>query len=237
MTPAIENAERPILFSGPMVRAILDGRKTETRRVHYPCGKAYPGQQLPPNAALRPCPYGQPGDLLYVRETWAAVHPCQVAVGRPSMPSTAGIPGPPPVAYRTIYRADGPYPGVRHIRRHPWREAIGVGEEAPLLGSVGDSWAPSVHMPKRFARIWLRVEDVRIERVQDITEAGALSEGIPPEAGFVARGTTPVVAAFRQFWNDNNLKRGFGWDANPWVWVVQFSVASTTGRFGFPARR
>ena len=195
-------SEKPILFNTEMVRAILDGRKTQTRRVvvpHYRDGDA--GFNVITNAAtgkflyieyydedessterrLNP-PY-MPGDILYVRETWAAMNTTPGGHFRPH-----------PVYY---YKADDP-----DIRPISWDRDAG-------------KWRPSIHMPKAAARIFLKVKDVRAERVQDITEEAARAEGCPSEYSLNPRGW------FRSIWdrvsNDNT-----NWDANPWVWVYEF---------------
>ena len=194
--------ELPILFNGEMVRAILDGRKIETRRpvkpqplmghetpvIHPPPhdgGWYYPGT---PN---RPVPFGSPGDLLYVRETWDSM---------------------------SFYRAD--YPSGKH----------------PMSDG---KWRPSIHMPKRAARIWLRVLEVRVERVREITEVGARNEGIACVPGGYTWGLpgdmkhNAPTHAFRKLWDsiygDGTVSSPLAWDLNPWVWVCRFEVVSTTG--------
>lgn len=171
--------EKPILFSTDMVRAILDGKKTQTRRVIKPAPFDFTYEDGMP--ARKP-PY-QPGDILYVRETWAAMHTTPGGHFRPH-----------PVYY---YKADDP-----DIRPIGWDRDAG-------------KWRPSIHMPKAAARIFLKVKDVRVERVQDITEEAARAEGCPSEYSLNPRGW------FRGIWNrvsnDNT-----NWNANPWVWVYEF---------------
>jgi len=200
--------ERPILFSGPMVRAILDGTKTQTRRVvklDEPLLGPFrlvqqdaSGWNFYKNSPMRDdpwavrCPYGQPGDLLYVRETWHKLF--EYPRGHNES---------------IVYRADGHglLPGAR--------------------------WKPSIHMPKRLARIWLEVTDVRVERVQEITEEDAFAEGIAPgyccsgfECGCMGLPVDPPSESFADLWDSINGERGFGWDVNPWVWVVTFKRIS-----------
>lgn len=190
-------SEHPILFSGPMVRAILEGRKTMTRRVvkgvaleWLATGMFTPAYVAHPDNHL--CPYGQPGDRLWVRETWR-------------------IPGGAPNGW-TDYKADDDREGFK--------------------------WRPSIHMPRLACRILLDVTAVRVERVQDIKQRDAMHEGIEPEPVEVSgsqvvfpRGKVPqdarlvgsdYKAGFHKYWDSLNAKRGNGWDANPWVWVVEF---------------
>lgn len=176
--------ERPILFSGSMVRAILEGRKTNTRRVvklNYAGRIARSGKQWhvdDPAAALG-CPYGQSGDLLWVRETW-------------------GLPW---------HHAQRPY-----FYRATDEDAVGWHPDF-------DGWKPSIHMPRSASRISLEVAGVRVERVQDISAEDAWAEGIPhsPDVN--------PLHEFEELWDSINAKRGFGWDANPLVWVVEFRKA------------
>lgn len=178
--------ERPILFSGPMVRAILEGRKTMTRRVVKPnLFIERNGGNLPPIEQSHAyfgvfcsrhvsCPYGQPGDRLWVRETWAR-----------------GM-----TDEELYYRATD-----KEITDEEREE--------------GMRWKPSIHMPRWASRITLEVTEVRVERLQGITEADSVAEGIKPLQG-------GAVSDFRLLWDHLNASRGYGWDANPWVWVVSF---------------
>ena len=200
--------ERPILFSGPMVRAILDGRKTQTRRVvkfgkckesgvgMAPCeiaGAVNRGEDY------RYCPYGQPGDRLWVRETWALT----CAGGWAADPSTL------------TFRAGG-NPPVRSIKPDEF-SPVGDIEQRPDLELPG-RWRPSIHMPRWACRLVLEVKAVRVERLQDISWQDARDEGVEED-------TDHHRACFADLWNALNAKRGHGWDTNPWVWVIEFSVA------------
>lgn len=192
--------ERPILFSGPMVRAILDGSKTQTRRVikcdkikncivHQCGGKS--------EAVLKLCPHGHPGDRLWVRETWRCRGGREYEYQR-HQPSV-------------MYRAD-----------------------AAPESYVCDDWRPSIHMPRWASRITLEIESVRVERVQEISEEDAKSEGTPDDAlvhYYCEEGNDddPIGNhrcnwryGFSRLWDSINLKRGFGWEVNPWVWVITF---------------
>lgn len=187
-------AIKPILFNGEMVRAILDGRKTCTRRnlkggIPFDEKSEYwnvlkKGEWSGPICSeyfiKQGSPY-KPGDILYVRETW-----CGLPVNE------AGHFRGHPIYY---YRADG------DLRPEGWRGA----------------WHPSIHMPKEAARIWLRVTNVRVERLQDITDNEAEAEGFTDY--------TSTALGFAYTW-DHTIKKSdfdrYGWAANPWVWVIQF---------------
>lgn len=214
--------ERPVLFSGPMVRAILSGAKTQTRRVvktpswvtsgphldqwknsfwmsseHPNYARTWPKHTAP--IGVDPgqmSPYGQPGDLLYVREMWRQ----------------AGFNAPKGLA-QIRYRADGEYTNASN--NNHWLSSD--------RRVCDPRWRPSIHMPKWAARIWLRVIDVRVERVQEIDPRGSVAEGAPRE--HAANLVTMVPRDrewFRALWDSINAKRGYGWDVNPWVWVVAF---------------
>jgi hypothetical protein len=196
--------EKPIIFNTEMVRAILDGRKSQTRRVvkervstggtgkpHSPMVQ-HGGLWLPNEWS----PYGQPGDLLWVRETWKPMH------------------HPRTMESYIRYKADG-FKTIKHN----------------LKMDIPTRWKPSIHMPKAAARLWLRVKDVRVERVQDISFSDMLDEGIDDHC-FGWDGISDGQAAelcekvmkqrWIDLWNSINEKRGYGWDVNPWVWVVSF---------------
>lgn len=168
--------ERPILFSGLMVRAILEGRKTQTRRpVTKPIVLDWLEQFLPEFVAAPEndlSPYGYAGDRLWVREAWL----------RDRYDGS------------TQYRASHPCPS------------------AP-------KWKPSIHMPRDRCRLMLDVMDVELERLQDIAEDDAQAEGVDaPTAG-------SYRAGYAVLWDSLNAKRGYGWDTNPWVWVITFDRA------------
>lgn len=206
---------KPILFSTEQVRAILEGRKTITRWVakNIPEGThrvkqigenlfvAYWGihsNGMYLNGATEiKCPY-QPGDILWVRETWYyEEHMHELTAGDPDLPSGR-------YKHRYIYKASDPdYP-----------VDVGVGNKG---------WRPSIHMPKEAARIFLRITDVRVERVQVITAQDAKREGM--FAPYIASKTgyeTEMRGEVRDYWDYLNTKRGYGWDHNPWVWVIEF---------------
>jgi hypothetical protein len=225
--------EIPILFSAPMVRAILGGRKTMTRRIvkpqpHERCNNASVGIdnvvrfsfidiEMNPVSNVEwdvRCPYGKPGDLLWVRET--------IARSEIHNPVTGKIED----VYGGSYVADG----------------------APILSNNGYDlvWeykrnkVPSIHMPKAAARIWLEVFSVKVERLQDISEEDAIAEGIMtytdttgrrfkdytanasgyghPDHDYPTVGV--AVASFRTLWDKINGPES--WEANPFVWVIEF---------------
>lgn len=193
---------KPILFNTEMVRAILDGRKSCTRRIckdanectvpdmdyYDPDKRTYAVHNYADekhtdklSIAERTCPIC-PGDILYVRETWHK-----------------GL-------ERYIYRAN--YSDTEKFYRD--------GKEIEM------KWHPSIHMPKEAARIWLKVTDVRVERLQEITETQAQSEGC--NSGLLT-GACTARGQFEDLWNSTIKKSDlarYGWNANPWVWVIEF---------------
>ena len=217
--------EHPILFSGPMVRAILDGRKMMTRRVvkvqdprdtfvrqgsgHHAAfdnptwwtfdprwdttvdGK---GDRRPKYAMH--CPYGIPGDQLWVRETLR-----DSGTGWRYAADSMAI---------TMSKTCHDYPAMIAWAHHQERD-----------------YCPSIHMPRWASRITLAVTSVRVERVQDITEADALAEGCDGDCGIgylPAHQAGPCVYHFAQLWDTINGTRA-PWASNPWVWVVGFEVS------------
>ena len=215
-------AIKPILFNTAMVRAILLGRKTETRRLIKPKYRddEY-GFQVVHNddwshwyvekmdeyeggfddtRYIRP-PY-LTGDILYVRETWYyESHMEDQTAGEPDLPSGR-------YSHRYVFKADCP----------DFPVDVGVGKHG---------WKPSIHMPKEAARIFLRVTDVRVERLQQITEEGAEKEGFV-ETYVLEGDTKPTYMArdaFRIMWGKTireTESETYGWDADPWVWVIEF---------------
>jgi len=219
--------ERPILFSGPMVRAILSGAKTQMRRIVKPqptkTSGTHRGYPLPlmandwawphprtsaattisnrPNGPLGweiHCPYGQPGDRLWVREGFTPL-PMQAPTDKASR-------------WQICYAAGGA------------EEREAPAGYNPMLYNY-ERWSPSIHMPRWASRITLEITGVRVERLNSISEADAWAEG----AAYYSAGMTGTPSAndddagrvlFRRLWESIN---GPGsWDANPWVWVVEF---------------
>ena len=209
------SADHPIIFSGPMVQAILDGRKSQTRRLMKPQPKVYPGYEgwrwpvkmdgyaviygsEEPERWLRYCPYGQPSDHLWVREAHAIV------------PATA-------------YRASEGV--VQTVNPHDtYYAAIYRQGFDRANGCFG--WRPSIHMPRWASRISLRVVEVRVQRLQEISEEDALAEGLPEApANLDPLQGIPWLSArerFQGLWDDINAKPDRTWEDNPWVWIVGF---------------
>lgn len=187
--------ERPILFSAPMIRAILAGRKTQTRRVLRDQNAMAWGDVSP--ALLTRCPYGAPGDRLWVRETWSHDGP-DLATVRACHEDVCGGLG-----YGPYYRATECAPDT-------------------LV------WIPSIYMPRWASRITLDVTGVRIERLHDISEADAAAEGVdvsvvdPSPRGMRVKPKhySSTRECFSDLWREINGAES--WDANPWVWVIEF---------------
>ena len=223
--------EHPIIFSSEMVRAYLDGRKTQTRRIIKP----QPGNKFIYGGDVHPdCPdfyrwrtdkrhgYGllhnvkrkyQVGDRLWVRETFAIFDVDadeDIAIG---------------------YKADNTYKSVEwFLDKRKYFNKLRLGK-----------WRSSIHMPKWAARIFLEITNIRVERVQDISIADCVAEGIqrlrgplPPcpdtafqdYSGKVAE--CGAIASFRTLWDSINAKRGYGWDKNPWVRCIEFKRKENT---------
>lgn len=175
---------RPILMNGAMVRATLDGSKTQTRRV---MSERHRYHFIEASGDLELCPYGVPGDRLYVRETWQhSNHPL----------------GPYDDDCLVFYRAD--YLDDPH----------GADGEKSPEGRYR-TWRPSIHMPRSASRILLEVTAIRVERLQDISEADAWAEGCSQDA-------TWPRDWYLDLWDSLKPAAGFTWADNPWVWVVEF---------------
>lgn len=190
--------ERPVIFNGEMVSAILDGRKTQTRRVmavqpesnqfgllrisdstkHSDIGKYHWAESnatgTHQRSALFSCPFGQVGDRLWVRETFGDC------------------------GNRLVYRADTEDGAASQVKR----------------------WVPSIHMPREACRILLEITAVRVERLNDISEEDARAEGVAPSQHII----TPLEALYRvgflNLWQ--SIYGEESWSANPWVWVIEF---------------
>ena len=192
--------EHPILLSTPMVQAILEGRKTMTRRIV----KNVLALELKPEFTIKLCPYGQPGDVLWVREGFRV---CDVGI----------------YAYKANFSTE--------ILNSKFNKGV---------------WKPSIHMPKIAARIWLKIVKVRVERLNEISEVDAFKEGMKPDglrvecncSKFLPHHGGDLICddgyfftnrqAFQSLWQALNGTES--WATNPWVWVIEFEVLSTTGK-------
>ena len=220
--------ERPIIFNGEMIRAILDGRKTQTRIPIKPqpteCGLVFrragvsekleddfyawedDGLLLDEHSedggpCQRLCPFGVVGDRLWVRETYTTAE----RIWDGDSCRSFMVPGIVRGGSFFRYRADGEIDDAR--------------------------WRPSIHMPRWASRITLEITKVKVERVQEITEEDARAEGIidggclncgKPEPCGCSDPRPDARDAFVWLWDSIYAKRGFGWDSNPWVWVIEF---------------
>lgn len=192
--------ERGMIFNGEMVRTILDGRKTQTRRIM----KNQPAGDYPDTPALIRsvdggfqwyghygessifnCPFGAVGDRIWVRETWA----------------DAGASAPDLKLYRANYPA--------HVPTHY--------ENVPPASDI--RWTPSIHMPRWASRITLEITGVRVERLNDISECDAKAEGAPTECCVIG---DKHFLGFRSLWK--SIYGDESWRSNPWVWVIEFKV-------------
>ena len=199
---------RPILMNGDMVRAVMreieqpGSGKTQTRRVvkkkHLPFLKDILNGFLDGNWNQRPLPYGQPGDLLWVRETFG--HGWNYGGGDPV------------VFYRST--GDGWIGSEAFPPADVMNGRFGVSSGQPACSvSKNTKWTPSIHMPRWASRITIQITDVRVERLQDISKEGALAEGVTaPDS------SSTVRCAFASLWESI-----YGnWHDNPWVWVIEF---------------
>lgn len=213
---------KPILFSAEMVRAILEGRKTQTRRVInpqiewkeeyiYQRRKSGTIDQFEYIDFLKKSPYGQIDDSLWVRETWK----CEEL--------ESGLDG-------VRFAADGAFREIENTQEasNAWMDA----------NRPGGKWRPSIFMPRWASRINLKITGVDVERVRYISRDDAKAEGVSnvwswdekrnakhPEH-FRRALLNPYIANYSVLWDEINGERGFGWDANPWVWVVDFKVVN-----------
>lgn len=208
--------DKPIIFNTSMVQALLAGHKTQTHRIvkakshvdgvtnkqsvivakkfqHAAKAGRWYGYDQYDITCYADSPYGEPGDLLWVRETWAL-----------------------PPDYNTSIHGDL----KTKPRIGPVCLKVGYPSWDPWSGT---KWRPSIHMPRWASRLSLLVKDIRIERVQDITKAEAEKEGWHYMHQDGSLNHNPK-RWFKDLWNSINKQRGYGWDINPWVWVIEFKV-------------
>lgn len=231
--------DRPIIFSTPMVKAIFDDRKTQTRRLNglekinkRPDDHSqaivlndgswsfwHPGNideewvrsvAYPDGGGFK-CPYGKPGDRLWVRETFAPTINVNNLSNWPNRPHLRRD-----EETVIIYRADGEW---------DWCDDDGFSTERSY-------WKPSIFMPKKYARIWLEITNVRVERLQDISRKDAHAEGFHPRhtnglESWKGRSYGNANLAFEACWNDINGKK-HPWSSDSWVWVIEFMRQTQT---------
>lgn len=200
-------SEHPILFSGSMIEAILEGCKTQTRRVIIPQPPGYcdyfqrrgdqpghfrgymsPGE---PTDFLVKSRYGNPGDILWVREKWQAQNTSNQW-------------------WHEVPKEDRP------LWNWAWTNPV-----HPAYEATPPKWLPSIHMPREACRIELEIMDIRIEQVQKITWEDCIAEGAPFHSSD-ALVEDHAIMWYSELWNSINTARGYGWDVNPWVWVIEF---------------
>ncbi|KRU78974.1 hypothetical protein ACLBSR_12160 [Pseudomonas aeruginosa] len=201
--------ERPILFNDQMVRAILEGRKTVTRRIakpvkHPDLGNIYaPGalvlEHEPQHVVDRACPYGQPGDRLWVREAWQGPL----------------ISDEEQAANQSWWKDVTKFQDQAHCS---YRASGDNNEYVDPDGYFHCKWKPSIHMPRWASRILLEITAVRVERLHDITPNQCIAEGAWREKDKELGRGQEAIAAFADLWRST----GGDWDANPWVWVIEF---------------
>lgn len=199
--------DHPIIFSGSMARAYFAGLKTQTRRIITP--QPHAGVRKSPFAssgledghgrAIR-CPYGQPGDRLWIREAWA-IKDCG---SRVSLDPEAWPEGWPIKRLQYIATDEAPSRD-RHGNPYWWNRR------------------PAIHMPKWACRAFPVIITIRVERVQEISGKDAIAEGIDPETHRCGCDVCyRSIEEYASLWDSLNAKRGYGWEANPWVWVIEF---------------
>ena len=270
MTETATN-EHPIPFSGSMVRAVLEGRKTQMRRVVNPqppkwvdaySQSADPNHWLPSGVYISDpcgvlgrgslsvrksdmpirCPFGVPGDRLWVRETWRVGgldvggyrSPIRVAIDYKASPEIDRTPW--------VQGATGEW--LLRMRDQTLDDANQKGVDQWDHGESPARWRPSIHMPRWASRITLVVKRVWVERVQEISDIDAYAEGVemvsaPKPPGYGVPGLAPtfkhyqnpdfnggrgvgVKHSFQTLWDSINASKGYGWDTKPWVWCVEF---------------
>ncbi|WP_230887235.1 hypothetical protein [Escherichia coli] len=181
--------ERGMIFNDEMVRAILGGNKTQTRRI---VEEKFYGRAVAAELLAKHCPYGQPGDRIWVRETYR-VH------GKATDVATL------------VYRASV---------RNSWTEQTHRVPVEVCNKPVSEKWTPSIHMPRWASRILLEITDVRVERLHDMSEADAKAEGATPATYNITPPEAVYRVGFGDIWR--SIYGQDNWLSNPWVWVIEF---------------
>ncbi|HAH1190692.1 TPA: hypothetical protein HHG96_003810 [Escherichia coli] len=181
--------ERGMIFNDEMVRAILGGNKTQTRRI---VEEKFYGRAVAAELLAKHCPYGQPGDRIWVRETYR-VH------GKATDVATL------------VYRASV---------RNSWTEQTHRVPVEVCNKPVSEKWTPSIHMPRWASRILLEITDVRVERLHDMSEADAKAEGAAPATYKITPPEAVYRVGFGDIWR--SIYGQDNWLSNPWVWVIEF---------------
>ncbi|ANJ37950.1 hypothetical protein ACRWTT_15460 [Escherichia coli] len=184
-----EVKERGMIFNDEMVRAILGGNKTQTRRI---VEEKFYGRAVAAELLAKHCPYGQPGDRIWVRETYR-VH------GKATDVATL------------VYRASV---------RNSWTEQTHRVPVEVCNKPVSEKWTPSIHMPRWASRILLEITDVRVERLRDMSEADAKAEGASPAMYKITPPEAVYRVGFGDIWR--SIYGQDNWLSNPWVWVIEF---------------
>ena len=227
--------ERPILFNGEMIRAILDGRKTMTRRVvknvcdivqdwdknDKSYGPFFEDEYGDSHKTIELCPYGLPGDRLWVRETFGiSYYFPEGLTHKPKISLKKALTN----DYKRYIKPER-YGDLDYIKNQFLNWGIQMHFKANDTNVGNIKWVPSIHMPRWASRITLEITDVRVERVQEITPKDALSEGTTYEQHYEGLGNpcdeTRILNSFIELW-DSAAKPGYKWEDNPWVWVVEF---------------
>ncbi|HAK9340445.1 MULTISPECIES: hypothetical protein [Escherichia] len=184
-----EVKERGMIFNDEMVRAILGGNKTQTRRI---VEEKFYGRAVAAELLAKHCPYGKPGDRIWVRETYR-VH------GKATDVATL------------VYRASV---------RNSWTEQTHRVPVEVCNKPVSEKWTPSIHMPRWASRILLEITDVRVERLHDMSEADAKAEGATPATYKITPSEAVYRVGFGDIWR--SIYGQDNWLSNPWVWVIEF---------------
>lgn len=221
--------ERPILFSGDMIRAILEDRKTQTRRalkkqpLEIIPGVKYSNNWItldtrdPNHGSVIKCRFGIPGDHLWVRETYT-IETWGTEFGEPNLPKGRSV---------RFHDAENEYESSYwewpHYRATDPAPELFYEDDPNQGDEPRCKWVPSIFMPRWASRITLEISFVKVERLQDMKPIDCVAEGIyKPHMNYGPAEGPMAIAEFANLWDSLNAKRGFGWETNPWVWVIEF---------------